>query len=69
MEDTRLQVPVYWNELDKDCQTDFLDELSSKIGVNQEELRTAMMQMDKEGKVVGHIVVYEYDIKSSLGVE
>lgn len=68
-DDTRLQVPVYWKELGADCQTDFLDELSAKIGVSQEELRATMVQMDKEGKFVGHIVVYEYDIKSNLGVE
>ena len=67
--DTRVQVPVYWGELGEDCQADFLDQLSEKIGVSQDELRATMVQMDKEGKFVGHIVVYEYDIKSSLGVE
>ena len=67
--DTRVQVPVYWGELGEDCQTDFLDELSAKMGVSRDELRATMVQMDKEGFVVGHIVVYEYDIKSNLGVE
>ena len=67
--DTRVQVPVYWSELGEDCQTDFLDELSGKIGVSRDELRATMVQMEKEGNVVGHIVVYEYDIKSNLGVE
>ena len=65
--DTRVQVPVYWGELGEDCQTDFLDELSGKMGVSQDELRATMVQMEKEGNVIGHIVVYEYDIRSNLG--
>ena len=69
MEDTRLQMPVFWNELGQDAQEDLLVELSEKFGVCRLELLDALVRMDRNGKEVGHVVMYEYDIKSEMGLE
>lgn len=67
MEDTRLQMPVYWGELGKDVQEDLLTEYVKKFGVDRKRLEDVLVRMDRNGVCMGHVVVYEWDINLELG--
>lgn len=62
-EDTRRQLPIYWNELGTDAQTDLLHILVDKYGYNHTKFREILDKMEKHGECVGHVVIYESDIE------
>ena len=64
--DERLQMPVYWGELDDDAQEYLALRLSERWGFRIREVREVLAEMDRNSQQIGFIMIQEYDIKKVL---